>query len=155
MRQPSRKLLQAALYGLAATLLTLGTTFLQAQTFRGGINGSVTDRTGAVIANATIVAVQTDTDTKHTTTSSSGGEFLLQDLPLGNYTVTVSFPGFQTVKTDKVSVQAGVIYTLPVSLPLSSSATTIEVNAAAVSLDTTTTTQTTVLDAKAVADLPL
>ena len=155
MRQPSRKLLRATLYSLVAILLTLGATFLQAQTFRGGINGTVTDRTGAVMANATIVAVQTDTDTKHTTTSSSGGEFLLQDLPLGNYTVTVSFPGFQTVKTDKVSVQAGVIYTLPVSLPLSSSATTIEVNAAAVSLDTTTTTQTTVLDAKAVADLPL
>jgi hypothetical protein len=155
MRQPSSKFVQAALYGLAAILLTLGTTFLQAQTFRGGINGTVTDKTGAALSNATVVAVQTDTDIKHTTTSSSGGEFLLQDLPLGNYTVTVSYPGFQTVKTDKISVQAGVIYTLPVSLPLSSSTTTIEVTAAAVALDTTTTTQTTVLDAKAVADLPL
>jgi hypothetical protein len=156
MRRQSVRPVQAVLYSLAAILLTLlGTSFANAQTFRGGINGTVTDHTGAAIANATVVAVQTDTDVKHTTTSSSGGEFLFQDLPLGNYSVTVSFSGFQTVKTDKIAVQAGVIFTLPVSLPLSSSATTIEVDAAAVALDTTTTTQTTVLDAKVVSNLPL
>jgi outer membrane receptor protein involved in Fe transport len=156
MKQPPARLIQAALYSFAIILLTLTSiSSINAQTFRGGINGTVTDKTGAAIANATVVAVQTDTDVKHTTTSSSGGEFLFQDLPLGNYSVTVSFTGFQTVKTDKISVLAGVIYTLPVSLPLSNSAITIEVNAAGVALDTTTTTQTTVLDAKAVADLPM
>jgi hypothetical protein len=156
MHRLSVRLLQVVLTSLAAILLTtLGLSSALAQTFRGGINGTVTDRTGAAIANATVVAIQTDTDVKHTTTSSSGGEFLFQDLPLGSYSVTVSFSGFQTVKTDKISVSAGIIYTLPVSLPLSSSATTVEVEAAAVALDTTTTTQTTVLDAKAVADLPL
>jgi outer membrane receptor protein involved in Fe transport len=156
MRHLSKHILQAALYGLAATLLALiSTTFLQAQTFRGGINGTVTDKTGAAIANATVVAIQTDTGVKHSTTSSSGGEFLFQDLPLGTYSVTVSFPSFETVKTDKISVLAGVIYTLPVTLQLSSSATTIEVDASEVALDTTTTTQNTVIDAKTVTDLPL
>jgi outer membrane receptor protein involved in Fe transport len=156
MRRQSVRPLQAVLYSLATILLTiLGTSLANAQTFRGGINGTVTDRTGAAIANATVVAIQTDTDVKHTTTSSSGGEFLFQDLPLGSYSVTVTFSGFQTVKTDKIAVQAGVIFTLPVVLPLSSSATTVEVDAAAVALDTTTTTQTTVLDAKVVSDLPL
>ena len=80
MRQPSSKVLRAALYGLAATLLTLGTTFLQAQTFRGGINGTVIDHTGALIANATVVALQTETGSSHTTTTSSAGEFLFQHL---------------------------------------------------------------------------
>ena len=146
----------AVFYSLAVTLLTLLTTSVShAQTFRGGINGTVTDKTGAAIASAVVTAVQTDTDISHKTTSSSGGEFLFQDLPLGAYSVTVSYTGFQTVKTDKISVQAGVIYTLPVILQLSSSETTIEVQAAGLALDTTNTTQTTVLDAKAVADLPL
>ena len=126
-----------------------------AQTFRGGINGTVTDKTGAAIANATVIAVQTDTGVSHTGSSSSGGEFLFQDLPLGSYSVTVSFSGFQTVKVDKIAVSAGVIYTLPVSLPLSSSSTTIEVDAAGVALDTTSTVQNTVLDAKTVEDIPL
>jgi len=126
-----------------------------AQTFRGGINGTVMDRTGAAIANAIVVAVQTDTGVSHTSTSSSAGEFLFQDLPLGSYSVTVSFPGFSTVKTDKIAVSAGVIYTLPVKLEISTSSTTVEVDAAGVALDTTSTVQTTVLDAKAVADMPM
>ena len=101
MRQLSRKFLEAVLYSLTAILLTLSTaTFVHAQTFRGGINGTVTDKTGATVSNATVVAIQTETDIRHSTTSSSGGEFLFQDLPLGAYSVTVSSPGFQTVKTE-------------------------------------------------------
>ncbi|MDE1178099.1 MAG: TonB-dependent receptor [Edaphobacter sp.] len=126
-----------------------------AQTFRGGINGTVTDKTGAAIANATVTALQTGTGATRETVSSSGGEFLFQDLALGEYSVTVTFSGFQTVKTDKIMVSAGTIYTLPVTLQLASSASSVEVDAAGLTLDTTTTTQTTVLEAKAVADLPL
>jgi hypothetical protein len=139
---------------IALLLAMIGTTGF-AQTFRGGINGTVTDKTGAAIANATVIATQTDTGVSRTSMSSSGGEFLFQDLPLGSYSVTVSFSGFQTVKTDKIGVSAGVVFTLPVSLPLSSSSTTIEVDAAGVVLDTTSTVQNTVLDAKTVEDIPL
>jgi len=130
MRQPSRKLVQAVFYSLAAILLTLGTTILQAQTFRGGINGTVTDHTGAVIANATVIAIQTETGGSHTTTSSSAGELLFQDLPLGAYSVSASFPGFSTVKTDKVVVSAGTTFTLAIKLTVSSSSTVVEVDAA-------------------------
>ena len=143
-------------HGLVVLVLAVVATFTSlAQTFRGGINGTVTDKTGAAIANASVVAVQTETGVSHTTTSSSAGEFLFQDLPLGSYSVTVGFPGFQTTKTDKVAVSAGVVYTLPVSLALSSSSETIEVDAAGVVLDTTSTVQNTVLDAKTVEDIPL
>ncbi len=140
---------------LVVIVLTMITLSGLAQTFRGGINGTVTDKTGAAIASATVTAVQTETGVSHTTTSSSAGEFLFQDLPLGNYSVTVGFSGFQTVKTDKVAVSAGVVYTLPVALPLSASSETIEVDAAGVTLDTTNTVQNTVLDAKTVEDIPL
>src|SRR5260370_1870602 len=143
MRQPSRKLVQAALYGLAAPLLILCTTFLQAQTFRGGINGTVTDHTGAVIANTTVVAVQTETGSSHTTTSSSAGEFLFQDLPLGAYSVSASFPGFSTVKTDKVVVSASTTFTLAIKLTVPSSSTVVVDDAAGAALDTTSVTHTT------------
>ena len=142
---------------LLSTLLLLvaGPCALRAQTFRGGINGSVTDNTGAAISSATVTAVNTGTNVTLTTVSSSGGEFLFQDLPLGTYSVTVVSPGFATSKVDKIEVSAGVIFTLPVKLAVSASAETIEVNAAGVTLDTTTPTQTTVLDAKTVDNLPL
>jgi hypothetical protein len=135
-------------------LLTSGVSAF-AQTYRGGINGTVTDSTGAVVAGAAVVATDIATGIAHSSVSSSGGEFLFQDLPLGSYTITVSISGFSTAKVDKIPVSAGVIYTLPVKLAVSSTAQTVEVSAAALTLDTTTTTQTTVLDAKTVADIPL
>jgi hypothetical protein len=128
---------------------------IHGQTFRGGINGTVTDVQGALVANAKVVAVDTSTGVLHTTTSSSGGEFLFQDLQLGSYSVTVSMPGFATAKYDKIAVSAGTTYTLPVKLSTATTTETVEVDASGLALDTTTVTQTTVLDAKTVADLPL
>jgi hypothetical protein len=147
-RIPSYFLLLLALF-FTLTLSTL------AQTFRGGINGTVTDSTGAVVSSAAVVATNTGTGVSRSTVSSSAGEFLFQDLPLGTYTISVASSGFSTAKFDKVPVSAGIIYTLPVKLAVSSSAQTVEVDAAGIALDTTTVTQTTVLDSKTVADLPL
>ena len=128
---------------------------LTAQTFRGGINGTVTDNTGAAIPGAAVTATNTGTNVTVRTVSSSGGEFLFQDLALGTYSVTTASSGFSTSKVDNVEVSAGVLFTLPVKLAVSASAETIEVNAAGVTLDLTTATQTTVLDSKTVDNLPL
>jgi len=155
-QSPRKSFKQLALFSLIAFTLTfIGYSPANAQTFRGGINGTVTDHTGAAIANATVVAVQTETGSTHTTISSSSGDFLFQDLPLGAYSVTASFAGFQTVKTDKITVSAGSTYTLSIKLPLSSSSTTIEVDAAGVALDTTSVTQTTNIESKVVNDTPM
>ncbi|SEC07070.1 TonB-dependent receptor [Terriglobus roseus] len=87
--------------------------------------------------------------------SSSSGEFLFQDLPLGIYSAEISAGGFGKTKYDKIQVAAGTMYTLPVKLAVASESLTVEVNAAAIALDTTTVTQTTVLDQKAVDNMPL
>jgi outer membrane receptor protein involved in Fe transport len=141
--------------GLLAILTLLTAPAAHAQTFRGGINGSVTDPQGAVIAGAAVTVTNVDTGAMRNSTSSSGGDFLFQDLPLGTYTVSVSSNGFATAKYNAIPVSAGAIYTLPVKLSVSSSATTIEVQAAEIALDTTTVTQNTVLDSKTVGDIPL
>ena len=126
-----------------------------AQTFRGGINGVVTDQSGAAIPGATVLAVEDSTDVVHKTVSSSAGEFSFSDVPLGSYTVLTSASGFDTLRVSKVNVVAGVIYSLPVKLTVATQSTTVEVSAAALALDTTTTTQTTVIPAKQVQDIPL
>jgi len=128
---------------------------LLAQTFRGGINGTVTDPSGASVPRAQVVATNAATATVYNTVASSAGEFAFNDLPLGTYTVTVTATGFETVNVNSISVTAGKTYTLPVKLGLAQQATSIDVSANAISLDTTTTTQTTVLDSKALQDVPL
>jgi hypothetical protein len=147
-----RNVIGASLLLAIALLLPLGAF---AQTFRGGINGTVTDQSGAVVAGAEVDATEVATNTSHKSISSSGGEFSFQELPLGAYTVSIVAPGFQSEKVNNIPVAAGVIYTLPVKLKIASGTEMVEVSAAAYSLDTTTTTQTTIIDEKTVADLPL
>jgi hypothetical protein len=142
---------------LGAMLFLLSLSFLPAhsQTFRGAINGTVSDVQGAYVSSAAVVATDVDTGATHTTTSSSAGEFLFQDLPLGTYSVTVTMPGFSTAKVDKITVAAGTTYTLPVKLAVSSTTQTVEVDAGAVALDTTSVTQTTNLSSEVVNDVPM
>ncbi len=124
-------------------------------TFRGGINGTVTDSTGAVVPNATIQTLEIATNVQHETVSSSAGAFSFPSIPIGKYNVTVTAPGFRRERYAGVQVSAGVIYTLQVKLAVASSSETVEVSAAAYTLDTTTTTQTTILDSASVANAPL
>ncbi|WP_216843036.1 TonB-dependent receptor, partial [Granulicella sp. S190] len=128
---------------------------LLAQTFRGGINGTVTDPSGAVISQAHIVATSIATATVYNTTSSSAGEFSFNDLPFGEYKVAITASGFQTEVINGVQVSAGSVHTLPIKLNVLQEAVTVEVSASALSLDTTTTTQTTVLSNKQLQDVPL
>ena len=97
-------------------LMLLLTSAASGQTFRGGINGSVTDASGAAIPNAALQAVNDATGVTHSTLSSSAGEYSFVDLPLGAYTVTATATGFQTLKVDRVPVTAGSLYSLPLKL---------------------------------------
>jgi hypothetical protein len=126
-----------------------------AQVFRGGISGTVVDSSGAVFPNATVSLRNTGTNVEQVTTSSSAGEFQFPDLPLGTYDVTVKAAGFQDVEVKGVNVSAGVIYSLPVRLPIAQTTQTVEVSAAALALDTTSITETSVLPTSAVQDIPL
>ena len=74
---------------------------------------------------------------------------------MGSYTVSATTAGFETLKVQKVQVSAGSIYSLPLKLAVAAQATTVEVNAAGLALDTTTPTQTTILSGAAIQDIPL
>jgi Carboxypeptidase regulatory-like domain len=136
-------------------LVLLGATGY-AQTFRGAINGTVTDPSGAVVASASVKATNVATAVAITATTTSGGEFAFQDLPLGTYKVEVTAAGFRTAAFDNISVTAGGAYTLPVKLSAGSAGTTVvEVSAAALALDTTTAAQDNILPTEAVQDVPM
>ena len=61
-----------------------------AQSDRGIITGTVTDTTGAVIANAQIEAKQLETGSLFPTTSTGTGNYTLTQLPVGTYEISVT-----------------------------------------------------------------
>ena len=131
------------------------TQFVSAQTFRGGIAGSVVDSTGAVVPNAKIVLLGTDTGYTRETVSTSSGAYSFQDLPLGNYSVTITAPGFSQKKIDGIAVRPGQVYALDITVSVATNNEQIEVNASAVALDTVSSTNNAVVNDKAVANIPL
>jgi hypothetical protein len=133
----------------------IATVSLQGQNFRGGINGTVTDPSGAVVPGAAVQAASAGTGVVYKAVSSSGGEYQFQDLPIGSYVVTVMAAGFRTEKVEGVPVSAGTIYTLAVKLSITATAQTVEVSASALALDTTSTVQTTDIPSETVQDVPM
>src|SRR5215470_9908409 len=126
---------------LFALLVTLAVVVCaSSQTFRGSINGTVTDPTGAAVPNAAVKATESGTGFEHSTVTSSEGQFAFQDIPLGFY---------------KVTITASSIYTLNVTLKLGQQSSTIEVSAAAITMDTTTSAQTMSIQDDVVQNAPL
>ena len=142
------------LLGALVVLILVGATGY-AQTFRGAINGTVTDPSGAVVAGADVKAMEIATGIAHSMLTTSSGEFAFQDLPVGAYRVTVTQRGFQQTNVENVNVTAGSVYTVPVKLTMGRETTAVEVSAAALEVDTTTTTQSDTITTRALQDIPL
>jgi hypothetical protein len=121
-------------------MLTVGIGFSQITS--GNLAGSVKDATGAVIPGAAVSIVNVDTGVSYNGKATSTGDILIPNLPIGNYDVTASAPGFTNYTLKGFRIDAGKSATANLTLSVSS-ASSVEVSAeAAVSLDTTSTNLT-------------
>ena len=82
------------------------TTTTQAQQTLGGITGTVTDTTGAVVPGAMVTLVGDQTNLTRTQTTTDAGSYLFANLPIGTYTLTFSHEGFETQNIPSITVQA-------------------------------------------------
>jgi hypothetical protein len=130
-------------------------TGVYAQTFRGGINGTVTDQSGAVVPGADVTLTNMGTAATSKAVSSSAGEFSFPDLPVGSYQIGVTAAGFKAVSVEKIPVSAGTTYTLPLKLSIATTGETVEVSADALTLDTTSTVETTDIPSETVQNAPM
>jgi hypothetical protein len=87
----------------ALVAAVLSGTLAGAQTFRGAINGTVTDPASAAIPGAQVQIADDATGITRQTVSAAGGDFNFPDLPLGSYTVTVTTSAFDTLKITRVA----------------------------------------------------
>ncbi len=121
----------------------------------GTILGTVTDNSGAVLANAGIDVTNVATNVTAHTQSSSTGDFTLPYLQPGTYRVTVEVPGFQKSVTDNVGLVVGQQTRVNVTMKTGTVTETVEVNAGAVSLDTDSSAISQIVTQKQVDQLPL
>jgi hypothetical protein len=85
-----------------AGFVTLGLAVACAQMNTADITGVVRDPSGEVVTGATVVALNVATHLRFTSATNSAGGFLLGQLPVGEYALTVKADGFRQVLTSIV-----------------------------------------------------
>jgi hypothetical protein len=125
------------------------------QTSRGGISGTVADKSAASVPDATVEIKQKDTGFVQSTSSTSAGVFAFVDLPAGIYTVAISHAGFQTQKIDGLEVQVGRTTSLTVTLDVAGRVESVEVEAASTTIETSQSALNAVVGTRAIQEMPL
>jgi hypothetical protein len=120
------------------------------------INGTVTDATGAVVPDVTVVANMADTNVERETVTSSLGFYSLPDLTPGVYNVTIRKDGFRIVQITSVALTVDQALTLDASLELSATSQTVTVEGGQiVPINTTDAQVSNVVDEREIQELPL
>lgn len=73
----------------------------------GSILGTVKDAQGAIVPGATVTATNTGTSAARTAVTDAGGQYALTLLPVGDYTVDVTMPGFKTFSRTGIALEVG------------------------------------------------
>jgi hypothetical protein len=136
----------------AASLLS--PSFTHAQQTLGGILGTITDSSGAIVSATKADLVDAATGLSRSVTAKTNGEFAFSDLPAGTYAVTFTHDGYETSTYAMVVVQAGRVTTLNVQMKVGSVTSSIVVTSNS-SMNTVDTTNGNVMDAAEIESTPL
>ena len=121
----------------------------------GTILGTVTDNSGAVVAGAGIDVTNVATSVTKHTESTSTGDFTVPYLQPGTYRVTVQAAGFQKSVVENVGLVVGQQARADVVMKPGTVSESVEVQAAAVALDTDSSSVSQLISQKQVEQLPL
>ena len=91
------------LLALLVLIVSFGTA-VYGQSITGTLVGTVTDQLGAVVPSAEIKATNVDTGIAHAAVSNAQGEYRIEYLKVGNYTVEVKAKGFKTFLQKNVAL---------------------------------------------------
>src|SRR5579884_1568730 len=109
--------------------------FAQTQSINGSIRGRVTDPAGAGVPGAQITATNESTGFTRVIESGDDGYFVLPNLPLGTYTLTIQKAGFETERHTNIVLTAGEEGVIEAQLKVGAVATEIDVTGGAPILD--------------------
>jgi hypothetical protein len=134
-------------------LLCSGLCFAQS-TF-GSVRGVVEDSSGATIPSAQVILHSVDENTDRTATADATGNYLFENVKAGEYTLRSSHRGFADMQLAGIALSARQDLRFTLTMQVAAQATTVEVNAATVDINTENATLGDVKDTAAIVQLPL
>jgi hypothetical protein len=149
----------AAFFGavvyLCIFLASMTTPWAVAQTFRGSIQGTVTDSTGAAISAPQVKVFCPATGLSRTLVGNDRGEYVASELPLGNYSVTVEKEGFRSVTLTQIPVSVGSPTRADAKLAAGMVQEVVEVNADVPLVETSSNSTGGTIESEEASELPV
>jgi hypothetical protein len=156
IRTPRTRLSPTAF--LFAGLLSLILAFpanSKAQVVGGTISGTITDSTGAAIANAAVLVHNDETGNERHLQTGPDGRYAAPSIPVGSYTVTVDAEGFSQQRRTGIPLSVGQSQSVSLALPLTGVAQTVTVEDDPPVVNLSTQQTAGLVDARQVKELPL
>jgi hypothetical protein len=141
---------------LVARVALLATfSFLALAQTETSISGIVTDPSGAVVPNASIVVANAQTGAQRDTTSDAEGRYSIQQMQPGTYKVSAKFSGFSTVEVENVRLLVKTPATLDLKFESVGKVTeTVAVAGESVQVNTVDATLGNAIGTKPIIELP-
>src|SRR6267142_2867985 len=136
-------------------VLSASVSAARAQTATGEVNGTVTDTSGGVVIGAAVKLTNQATKIEDRVATNSDGYFVFINVKPGTYVLGVEAKGFKITQVSPFDVGVNQTVTQTVRLEVGAITEAVVVNAEAVMLEGSTSDLGTVIEAKAVNDLPL
>ncbi|HET8922329.1 MAG TPA: TonB-dependent receptor [Candidatus Acidoferrum sp.] len=140
---------------IALLLFAVAALSANAQVQNGIFTGTVTDPQGASVPSADVAITNVGTGNTVTVKTGSEGLYRVPELPVGNYRITVTAPGFKREVKANLYLGAGVIERVDFKLELGQATETVEVEAGAVQVQTEDARLYDTFSQTQIANLPL
>ena len=137
------------------TVICASSCFLKAQVTTGTFLGTVYDSTKAAVPGASITVTNLQTGVARSALSTSTGEYVINLLPVGNYSLRVEHAGFKTEERSSVEIQINSRVRLDFVLQVGAISEEVKVAGSAPLLDTDTAESGEVIENQRVTQLPL
>ncbi len=143
------------LFVLSICSLVLLPAGVFAQEFRATISGVVSDPTGAVVPDASVVVTEMQSGTVNRTTSDAAGQYVVPFLLPGVYSITAKKEGFKAFTRTGITLQAQEHPIINLTLTVGSASQTVTVTGEAPLMNLENASVGDVISTQSVADLPL
>ena len=140
---------------LIAIGLTVQVPRAIAQNGTGTITGTVSDRSGGVVAGAVVTIIEAETGARHEAITASSGAYTVPLLPVGTYTVSATKQGYSVAKQGGLHLNITDVARVDLTLSVGAASDTVLVTSANVALNTENAEIATTISDREVADLPL